>query len=111
MSFAGPDVRWVKVRWLPLLGLTSIVLLGACFLLSAFVIETKVKLNRDLPAIPLELMIVFFHFLPLLGSNETIRQFVLERDNQETRAVWTLWRTYIALDAVELGLTLLIRSH
>lgn len=66
-------------------------------------------------SIPLALAVVFFHFLPLLSGKEVIKASLLtswlSSKGTDELAMWRLVITYVALDAIEIGLGVLLGGH
>jgi len=108
MPSSGSETPLVKFRWTALVTLTSIVVTGTLFLLSNFI--AMARSTTDLPILPLQVIVVVFHLMPLIGSRESINAFIAGKENKEA-AIWSLVRTYIALDTVEIGLILVFKAR
>ncbi len=101
------SLQITKNRRLPLAVLLTLVAFGECFIVSAAMVSRGSGISA-LPTTLLSVVLVLFHLLPLTSARTLI---LVPIHTEADASIWRLVTTYLAMDAVEKGLILLLGHH
>jgi hypothetical protein len=101
-------------RRLPLVLLFIVAAAGECFLLFVLVLGRRDVYSLEFPALVLKWILPFIYLLPLIAGRKAIRKYVSGVDSgsaEASLAIWQMFTTYIAMGAMEIGLTMFFGRH
>jgi len=100
-----------EYRRLPLILLFLVAAAGELFVLFVVFLKEKPVHSPELPASALKWILPFIHLLPLIAGRTAIKEYLSRFDPDSARAglaIWQMFKTYIAMGVLEIGLTMLL---